>query len=339
MSDIEFIVDELPVIDRSTVETWGKCPRQAAFIESGDFGTAGDAAASGQEVHDAIGLAITDYIESGGNLGTSEIRDCIVEHVHGSRPDVQPDAVDGLVRYAWQIASLISDHNPANILRYDGGTGERSGQLAADFGDVRLTAEMDLLLATESPQVIALHDWKSGRKYWTHSTVSTSFQFQFYAWLVLKNYPAIECVEVRVHNTRSHSSSWLVEFQRRDMDQWSGRISRSLTAWREYHGEKPADTVAWPTREKCRLCDAAAVCGAPDADIAEARRDPAAYLRWTLQQQQAVATRLEHLGAIVEETGQPVKTPEGDCYGFAPQKASSRKPAKKIYSIATDNEG
>ena len=338
MSDIEFIVDDLPVVDRSTVETWGKCPRQAAYNAAGQFTTAGDAAASGEEVHTAIGMAITDYIESGGNLGTNEIRDCIVEHVYHSRPDVQPDAVDGLVRYAWQIASLIGDHNPLNILRYDGGTGERSGQLAADFGDVRLTAEMDLLLATESPQVVALHDWKSGRKFWTHADVATSFQFQFYAWLVLKNYPAIECVEIRVHNTRSHSHSWLVEFQRRDMDQWSGRISRSLAVWREHHGKSPEDAPAWPTRDKCRLCDAAAVCGAPDPDIAEARRDPAAYLRWTIQIQQSAAERLKHLGAIVEETGEPVTTPEGDCYGFAPSKPSSRKPAKKIYTIEVDDE-
>ena len=329
----------LKVIDRSDLECEATCPRQARLRESRGYGSAGDAAAAGEEVHQAIGYAIGTYLDSGGNMTTVEIRDCIVDGLMQSRPDVQPDAISGGIGYAWDAARLISDHSPVSILRHDGGEGNRSGQLAWDWpsAKLRLTSELDLLLATESRELLRIHDWKSGRGRWHVGMVADSFQFTLQAWLVLMNYPEVQAVEVVIHSTRLRSATRPVEFTRDRIDRLQARISAACQHWYANHSLPPEKAPAWPSREKCSLCDCAAFCGAADPDIQAATSDPVAFLQDTIAIEANLAARKRVLASIVDRTGGDIVTPDGDAFG-RDKPAAARKPSASFYTIATDTE-
>lgn len=330
----------LTVIDRSDLECEATCPRQARLRESLGYGSAGDAAAAGEEVHQAIGYAIGVYLESGGNMTTVEIRDCIVDGLMRSRPDVQPDVISGGIGYAWDAARLISDHSPVSILRHDGGQGNRSGQLAWDWPatGLRLTSELDLLLATESRELLRIHDWKSGRARWHVGSVADSFQFTFQAWLVLMNYPDVAAVEVVIHNTRLRSSTRPVEFTRDRIDRIQARIGTACRNWYENSGLPPEKAPAWPSREKCSLCDCAAFCGAADPDIEAAASDPVTFLQDTIAIEANLAARKKVLAGIVDRTGSDIVTAAGDAFGRE-KPSSNRKPSATFYSVGTSDSG
>jgi hypothetical protein len=86
---------------------------------------------------------------------------------------------------------------------------DRSGQLAADLipadddrGAVRLTSELDLLMATASEEELDWCDWKSGWKWWTATDVRDAFQFQMHAWLIFHRFPTVSRINCRVFMTR-----------------------------------------------------------------------------------------------------------------------------------------
>jgi PD-(D/E)XK nuclease superfamily protein len=166
----------------------------------------------------------------------------MIEHMAAtSRPDVQPQVVQALRRTFPIIEHLTTHPNnlpraSEDLMRYDGGEGQHAGQLAADIlpalddgsrGPVRGTGELDLLLATVSPEELEMVDFKSGWREWNAGEVAESFQFQMYAWLVLQNYPAVQRVRVRVYITRAGEFTGAVEFTRRqDHVEVSRRRSR-----------------------------------------------------------------------------------------------------------------
>lgn len=329
MPDELLPIDDTPVLDRSTLETWAECPRRAAL--SRDIKSASLIAATGTEVHDAIRQTLDSFVGSGGALSRRDLVDETTNNLYGARPDVQPDVIAAAKYAIWGFADILANIHYTAVMRYDGGTGNLSGQLTMDIAaGCRVTGAVDLLLATASKQVVELWDWKTGYKRWTEADVSQSFQFQMYAALVLDHYPDVECVRTRIFNTRTNSPTYSVDFTREKLPQYRARISHAAGLWWQHH-KQPADKVpAWPARDKCDTCPVIARCTAADADLREVDASPSdllATLSHLEMRSKAIAKRL---AVVVQRTGQDVRTDDGTCFGFGKPKAD-RKPTAAMY--------
>jgi hypothetical protein len=175
--------------------------------------------------------------------------------------------------FAW--TSFIRDIHPDNILAYDGGESQgRGGQLAWDMPDlgVRVTSEIDLLIAGDSIETVEEIDYKSGWKEWTATEVKQSFQFQMHAALILRAYPGILAVNTSVWNTRSNTKTYKVAFPRKHLNDYEVRIRRAVMAWKA----SQSNPACWPGYEKCSMCPAAIICPEASADIRAVAEDPKA---------------------------------------------------------------
>lgn len=349
MIDIEeLFIDEpapprLVIIDRSTLERWADCPHAAHLIASGAVSNGGRMAEVGSAVHAIISGAVALRAEHAAT--PAQMREHIETEAQRSRPDIQPDVIAAMRRTYPLVMAICSQPDsgepraPEDLLRYDGGKGARSGQLAADFGGVRLTCEVDLLTSTPSPEEVDLWDWKSGWKHWTAMSVLASFQFNFYSYLVLRNYPKVNTVRVRVFMTRTGETTGVVVFRReRDMYPTGARIGQAVELYQRHAGEKSAEDVpAWPSPDKCRVCDAVLVCkvaSEPEADVA---REPEQAVRQLVVLDARLAHLRKALSAQVRARGEDYKF--GDvCYGVGAPKGKPRATACKVYGTKAGAE-
>lgn len=318
----EFLISDPLLADRSALERYTVCPRQARFIDSGKVRHCNFAMSSGSEVHAVLGAVIGEYVESNGVMGIGDINDRIEELSALSRPDVQPDVIKSVRASFWAISKYIHALHPENILRWDGGQNERSGQIAHDFDSlgVRVTTEIDLLHSGPAIEVLHEIDWKTGHEHWTSDKVAESFQFQLHALLVLFNYPEIRALNVRIWNTRLKSVTYSVLFERRNIVNYEGRVRRAIEEFLKWKDAAPEETEAWPMAEHCESCPAAALCdlsGMPQSTPEEIV-DKLAGMQFTLM-------ALESLAEIeVRRTGQEIVTAKGNCYGFGKPKRETK---------------
>lgn len=250
--------------DRTSLERMADCPRQARLLETGTVLDTSRELESGIASHDAISSAVSEYVASRGNLGQQDLTEWLLQSIAMSRPDIQPDAIAALRPSVWGIARLLRDIHPGNMLRWDGGEGDNSGQLSFDLDEFRLrvTSELDLLYSGPSPEVLNEWDWKSGYKIYSHETVADSFQFQLHALLVFENYPDVQALSVRVWNTRFNSRSFSALFKRSDLYSLHARVRNAAAAYARYRDKAPEDVPAWPLVDKCGKCRAAHLCQA-----------------------------------------------------------------------------
>lgn len=331
MSD-SWVEDDLPRVDRSTLEAYANCPLSARLS---DRASPTFAIVSGTETHKAISDAITEWIDD-PTMNRCEMAEKIRANLNYSRPDVQPDAIRGGSRSAWEIASLFQPLSPAHVLKYDGGEGSRSGQLSFELRTlpVVVTCEVDLLVATASRQQVVMADWKSGWKQWTANGVADSFQFQFYAALVLQTFPDVQSVIAKILNTRTNCWTYEIEFERSRIEQYMGRINTAAAEWWKHHKSDVAKVPAWPGREKCEFCRVASRCHAADVELSA---DPVEGVR-TLQALAAKTTAIETaLIKHVRDTGRDIETPDGLRFGFDKPKAN-RKPTAALYAVKSATE-
>jgi hypothetical protein len=180
VSEAETEIEDLPfgaglppiILDRSTLERWGVvCPHQGWHCDRGGVSSGSTDTVVGDEVHKILAEACRMRQEESTQL--RDLVDYMDTAAQVSRPDVQPLVISSLKRAAWPVARLLcqhgngSDRHPDDLIAYDGGREDRSGQLAADLipadderGAVRLTSELDLLLATASEEELDWCDWK-----------------------------------------------------------------------------------------------------------------------------------------------------------------------------------
>lgn len=324
--------EETETVDRSTLEAYASCPLSARLSENA---APTFAMTSGTEAHNAISEVIGEWIEDPA-IRRGEMADRIRSRLNHARPDVQPDAIRGCERSAWIIAGVFDRLSPSHVLRFDGGTGARSGQLSHELTTlpVVVTCEVDLLLATASRQQVSLRDWKSGWKQWTSTSVAESFQFQFYAAMVLQNYPEVESVAVQVLNTRTAEWTYEIEFTRSDLPRLMGRINTTAATW-WLNRSRPIEQVdAWPGVEKCDWCRCAARCTAANR---EANGSPVELLS-TLQ---ALQAKSEAIAGILEkhvrDTGRDIETADGLRFGFNKPKRAT-KPKAALYAVKSKPE-
>ena len=323
-AEIEAAPPEPVLHDRSGLERYDRCPCQGAAVESGAVTDTSRAADSGNAAHDAYGGIVDGFVQGCADarelveVGLSIARRPMVDG--HQRPDIQPDVLEAvrpsLWRFARELVWLPGEpvrRNPADVLRYQGGQGERSGQLAVDFieskpgkAGARLTSELDLLQAGPAENVLCETDWKSGHRPWCATDVRQAFQFRLHNWLVMKNYPDCEALLVRVWMTRMNRDTGWVRFTRRDAQDTEARLLMILMERDEAlaalsAGKPPAVNAYY---DNCILCPAWKKCPLCHQDVAVLMDDPEGFLAETA----AVLANLEHrqklLHAYVAEHGE-----------------------------------
>lgn len=342
----ELFTDDGPaplVTDRSTLQTWATCPHQAALIDRKMVSTSSTPADVGNAVHDVIAAAVTArHMEA---ARPNELREIINVGAAASRPDIQPQVV-AAVRRCWPLIELVCFHetgerSPDDLIRYDSGKGEHSGQLAWDIlpaledgsrGAVRLTAELDLLMASPaSAEELILVDFKSGWTHWTASDVKESFQFQAYSWLVMCNYPECKRVRVSIFMTRDGAATAEVEFTRQDFWAIQQRLVHAALDYAKYHAiPDVAEIPAWPAPEKCGVCPAATVCKLAHSPVKNLATDPESYLRQYLVIATAENQMKRALTDAVKKRGRDF-TFSDVAFGIEKPKAAPRQPACDLY--------
>lgn len=306
-------------VSRSELEQWATCPKRAQLLIEHEE-TESTPARVGSYVHEVLGRIVRDFIDHEKSYGIRNAEDLqseLEEALREAPPDIQPQVLKAFRGSTYQWARWLSGINPRNILRFDGGEGAESGQLAAMIGDVRLTCEMDLLLSTPSPQVLRIVDWKSGWKPWDSQTVFDSFQFQFYSWIVFSNYEDIRAVQVDIWCTRSGVKNvWTVEFSRSQMKNIEIRLRMVL---RDFMNSEEAR----PSHENCSICPVVLRCDASGGE-GDVPKDPVAALRQLVVLDARRKTLHEKLWAEVDRTGTDIADPEnGTAFGW--DKPTTRK--------------
>lgn len=337
-----------PVIcDRSTLERYANCPAQAVMVERRIASNGSQPAQVGSAVHEILSDAVKLRIDGGR---PNELRDLIQDLATKSRPDIQPEVM-AACRRTYPIVDLICRHengeerNADDIIRHDGGKGAQSGQLAFDIlpatderGPIRMTGELDLLLATESDKEARIVDYKSGWKHWTAGDVARSFQFQFYAYLVLANYPSLQRVMVQVFLVRDGTAVSEVAFDRSQMYPIGQRIQSAVKLYLFWRGTDNTEIVdAWPEPAKCAICPASINCRLAHEPEAEFSRNPDAMLA-KLVVMTAAKKRIEgYLSEIVRKGIERVRDPGDIVCGktaFGVEKpAKSRAKPCGVYQI------
>lgn len=319
------------LFDRSTLEAFATCPRQAAYKHD-TCRSVDHIANTGTAVHLAISQTVTAYIDSHGSLNRTELVDCVIARLRDSRPDVQPDAITACKASVWAIAKMLVEQHHDNILRYDGGEKEllidRRGQISHHIDHLRVTVtcELDLLFSTASKSVLDYADYKSGWKHWSEESVKRSFQFQFYPWLILHQYPEVECVRVSIWDLRRNRKTYPIEITReRDMDDIGIRVASAAGYAKRFYGKTPAAVEAWPARDKCSICPAAHMCDALDGDLQEASESPEKMLQILVNLCIKSDDLKKRLKAEVIRTGRDIVLPTGEAFGFS--KPTTRKTA------------
>lgn len=354
MSDsLDFLFDGDPgaepiIIDRSTLEHFAgddACPARGHLTIKGKAMRDSRDTLSGSACHTIIAEAVRS-VADGDDGGVADLRDMIRQSAQHARPDVQPHVIDGIVRSAYPIAQWLLYHphgeprHPNDLLRFEGGEGERNSQLAFDIDDhdgrpVRLTCEVDLIMATDSPEVLDVWDWKTGQKCWSPTDIKQSFQFgAFYPLVVFVNYPAVQTVRVNVWNTRSNSKAGRVEF-RRDWcfaDMYA-RLQEGVKAYLAHH-DNP-DAPAWPAPDKCALCDVVSFCPEAKGPPRDLATDPAAFVRQLVVKQNELDAMKKLATKYVKENGD-IDAGDGLRYGLDYEAA--RRPSARTYKVGSDSD-
>lgn len=311
MSDELSFFSEPEAIDRSTLESFSRCPMQARLKRERPDVT-GIAAVIGNEGHESISRTITGCLEEWHHYGPTEISRKLEAELMASRPDVQPQVVEAFRPMVWRFGQFLGSLTESHILRYDGGAGNRSGQLAQDMAGFRLTSEDDLLTATQSKTVLRSDDWKSGWGLYDIDSIADAFQFQMRAWLTLENYPDCELLQVRVWNTRKGFPTPYVDFPRSRLAQYEARVREALDAFVRYDRELIERVPCWASTEKCRICDVAHLCPLMSRDL----QSPPDMLRGLIAANARADALTEKLkAAVTKNGGRPIETPDGDSFG------------------------
>lgn len=349
---------ELPpvLVDRSTIERYTICPFQGFAVEIGLVPSGSLAADSGNEAHDAFAAMVFNYIASDAQENLTDLIIAAESTARLSRPDVQPDVLVAVRAGMWAFGRDLmyrpdgARRNPLDILRFQGGQGERTGQIAFDImpggpgkAAIRLTTELDLLMAADARDELAVTDWKTGHAHWTAAMVRESFQFNFQAMILLAVYPDCNRVWIRVFSPRTGGSTGYVGFTRRDAEDCKARCAkasqvRQMTIEARQNNEI---LLTWPDAERCCQCPAVALCPKAAVPAPALCADPSGFLTsFALRQLQLEADE-KVLAAYAKAHG----TIEAAGWAFGPKPPSGKAPsyglreakAKKADAEGKDN--
>ena len=140
----------------------------------------------------------------------------------------------------------------------------------------------------------------------------------------------LEALDVRILNTRTGKATWGARFTRDMLPAARAWVQRSGAEHCRWDGVAAEKAETRPTREKCRICDAAAICKVADSDVSQLVVDPGTFLEVTLAIQERVDARKALMSGWVESQGRDIVSVEGSSFGFD-KPPSNRKPTKSFY--------
>lgn len=303
-------------LDRSTLERYGLCPHQGHALEFGGVENRSLAMESGIAVHEALAYGVDEFAHGNG----FDI-DTILGMALNARPDIQADVVDAIRPLLWKIQRSLRECHPDDIMRYDGGAGRRTGQIAVDIGnDELLTSELDLLVQAHTPNELFETDWKSGHTPWTRLKVGSAFQFQLHAWLVFHEYPDVDLLHVRTALTRLGRFTEWFTFDRKEMDVTNWRIDHMLKIRR--NAIDAGGGECWPDTDRCARCAAVGECPEPTVDAKTVAADAVAAVNAVTLLTAKAKAITDTLKSYVEGNG-PIEV-DGKLWGVKPT-GSTRK--------------
>ena len=321
------------LLDRSTLERYKDCPAQGLHCENHPEQTGSIEADAGNEGHDVFSLAIAERLASGGLPWDS---DAMEANARMSRPDVQPEVLKA-VRPVVRSLSWMLRGNPADVLRFAGGEGDRSGQLAKEIlpanpargiGPTIATCEVDVLMATAAESVQRIVDWKCGRTEYTYTAVRELWQARYYAMVGHANYPNLDRVEFQIVETRKNRWVPPVFFTKRDAADCLGEVlSASEARWQAMHVTPPDTPETWPGETKCLRCPLLMECDHAHHAARKIGQDPSEFCRTTMHLAAMVGARKKLIGKWIDKQG-PITWPGGECGRFATE--SKQKPTIKF---------
>lgn len=339
----------MQVLDRTTIQLAGTCPFLCAASLAGKLNI-GQIAHVGEEVHQAFGRATRAYIDCDGDIYAGQLKDRLLDELAACRPDLQPEVTAAAQAAAWAWAIYLKHDamgdeplNPANIMAFDGGEDiGKGGQLACDFEDLRVTvtSEVDFLHGGKSPRLLDEIDYKSGWKRHTERSVATDFQFRLHALLGFANFPDCEGYQVSVWNSRFNRPTFPVLFDRKkDLPRITAQVRMAIqhymTSVLPFDIDDPQNLPpTWPTAEKCQGCDAAFLCPAAGAPIADVAKDPVAALRQLVVIDERRDKLAKALAAHVKTHGDVADGPVR--FGF--DKPKSERKIASVYELKPTKE-
>jgi len=343
-------VIEVPklVVRRTALEQVSTCPAMHSLIRQKKCVDRSELTEVGEAVHQAIALATIEYVEAGHGMTRDDLLDEVRCQLRGVRPDIQPKAIQAADRALWSWADYVSRLPARTILAFDGGdrtthpdqqdrtrTGQLSWEIAgAGRSDYIVTAELDLLHATRSPEVLCEVDYKSGWKVWDYEMIFDSFQFSFHAFLVFKNFPTVNFLDVRIWSTRTNQLTAPVRFDRRDLDHINARLRRAVGDYDMYG--KLDNAPAWPYPEKCSICPCSLHCPSSEALFSDVAKGPKEAVRKYVVMGEALKAQKEALKAYVTLTDQDIIIEEEGLAFGRDKPSAERWPADPVYKIKDD---
>lgn len=332
VSTFEF-VDE--TVDRSTLEGYRDCPRQARFRQVKPVAPTA-AMEVGNAVHDAFGAMVGLW-----HCGEFQSLKELVSHgemaLADSRPDLVKDASEAASRSLWPFAKWLERGKRGQVLRYDGGKGNYSGQLSKSYDrlGVTVSSELDLLSATDSPEVVDELDFKSGRTPYTATTIRDAFQFRLHALLVFENYPQVQELWCRVWLTRERRATSAAVFRRSELPEIETEVDAALHVYLQHAEQPPLESPAHPRSDRCSWCPYVVECGqvnVPEVETAE----PASLVdRLAIIDAESAAIR-KRLDPLVAASGD-IATPLGNCYG-TDKPTKPRAKSRSLYQVDVESD-
>lgn len=322
------------ILGRSELEHYEVCPFQAWACETGKVKDVSPEMDAGTEAHKALAAGISSWVDH-GQFDVEEV----MAVAYMSRPDVQREALAGIKGGLYSLRKFLTTKAPADVKRYSGGEGERSGQVMRQLlpatnsrGPIILTAELDLLIACASPEELLDIDFKTGHQIWNCDDVVRAFQFQSHNWILRNPDPPyfttpLRTLRVRVWDTRTGVISSTVHLGERDATAFEGRALEAVRYANDARGG--VEAPCWPAFEKCATCPAAHLCPAVMKPIAEYARDPGQFLGDTHAMAGALEQRIKVLKAARKVAGKDLEAGSVRFGGDRPKE--KRSPTMELY--------
>lgn len=328
----DWVEDALPVVDRSTLEAFELYPYRARMVADGKAEESSLPMEVGCIVHDALAMATARHIEFGGNLTASEIQDAVLRHYDQcERFDYHTEALLATRSFLFPWARWLGGLKPGFIMRHDCGKGDRSGQMAMDFPECRVTSEVDLMLSTASPEYVRVIDYKTGWGTWDADDVEQSFQFTLHALLIFANYPEVQEVGVSVWNTRTCYQTPFVRFHRKHESSYFARVEKAVKQWAKWHKADIESVPCYPS-DLCRNCPVLLSCRI----AGEFEKQSPAEMLSRLAVLNAQTAKIEDaLKAHVKTTGQDVIAGE---FRYGLGKPKKTRPTMSLYQAGKESD-
>lgn len=341
--------ETIPRIDRSTLERFAKCPHQGVLVRRGPKQPAGEAAAVGTAIHEAISRIFADYVEHGAEWKPRDVAEMLEAELMQSPPDVQAEVMDAMRGRIWDLSRLIAEISPANIIGFDGGKTnpdpryDKSGQLSHIFDfpvKWKGTLEFDLIHRTPAPTVLQVTDYKSGHAVWTPTKIAKHFQFRFGALIVFQNFPEVQEVHFVVWAPRRGGSTQPVVFKRERMREWMAEVHSAAVEYFKHKDSLPELVPALPGEEKCSWCPVKLQCRKVWEPARAVAEDPAGFADRLYVIEAALKEGKKLATAYIKQTGDDIRSPNGPGIGYKNPKKKAYAPTLQIYgTLAEPKEG